>query len=418
MSKISILDFFKKKSTGTEGNPNTTINVTYAPTQDGRTPFYSSFGSSIYASDIIVEAIRCKANEFMKLDPRHIVEKDGKQIEKRDSSVSRILRRPNDYMTTSDFLQKIAILLELNKNVFIYPAYEETGRGRRYTAFYPLKPSAVTYLIDKSKRFFIQFQFQTGYKITLPKEDVIHWRKDYFDDYFGGSTSWNQNKGLLTFLEEYNKLLQSIAKAVEVSCQIKGILQIPSYVSPALESVRDDFVERVKNSKEGIIPTDLNAQFTPMKNEVKLVDSDTLKFYYENICRNVGVSIPILNGTATKQEKQAFYEHSLEPYIISLSQAMTECLFSETERNFGNKISLYPSAIEFMSISDKIAYINALSPGGGLTRNEMRLFGGLPPLPEGMGGDEIPRGYNNLDNATDNASDNSDDEEGDNTNAE
>ena len=92
--------------------------MTFAPTMDGKNPFYSSFGSSIYASDIIVEAIRCKSNEFMKLDPRHIVDRDGKQIERRDSSVSRILRKPNGYMTTSDFLQKIEILLELNKNVF------------------------------------------------------------------------------------------------------------------------------------------------------------------------------------------------------------------------------------------------------------------------------------------------------------
>ena len=55
---------------------------------DGGTPFYSSFGSNIYASDIIVQSIRCKANEFKKLQPRHIKTTAEGQSVVNDSSIA------------------------------------------------------------------------------------------------------------------------------------------------------------------------------------------------------------------------------------------------------------------------------------------------------------------------------------------
>ena len=47
-------------------------SLQYAPTQNGFVPFYSEFGDNVYLSDIVVESIRCKANEMKKLKPRHI----------------------------------------------------------------------------------------------------------------------------------------------------------------------------------------------------------------------------------------------------------------------------------------------------------------------------------------------------------
>ena len=104
----------------------------YAPTMTGGAPFYTSFGENVYASDIIVQAIRCKANEFKKLDPRHIRTTNGAQEVIHDSSIARLLKRPNAYMTQADFLEKITILLELTKNVFIYPTWYKTKGGEKY----------------------------------------------------------------------------------------------------------------------------------------------------------------------------------------------------------------------------------------------------------------------------------------------
>lgn len=387
---MNILDFFKKK-------PPKNTKLIGAPTMAGNLPFYTSFGDSVYASDIVVQSIRCKANEFKKLKPRHITGRDGRMSVKYDSSIAKVLRRPNAYMTTADFLEKITILLELNKNVFIYPMYYRNMAGEKYyTGIYPLKPVTVEYEVDANNNYYIQMSFGNGYITTLPAEDVIHWRKDYgVDDYFGGSTFGDT--GLMKALTEYDKLLQSISKAVEVSCKVNGIMKINSYMDDEkIEKDRQDFENKLRNNESGILFTDLKTDYIDIKHDVKLVDSETLKFYYNTILRANGTSLAILNGDYTKSQKEAYYEHAIEADVKSLGQAFTKCIFTEREESYGNEIVLYPNDIAFMSMENKITALQAGLPAGIFTKNEARELLGYPPI---EGGDVTPRGYNELDPA-------------------
>ena len=412
-----LLDLFKKKK-GANNNA-----YKYAPSMSGVSPFFSSFGESLYASDLIVQSIRCKSNEMKKLDPRHIRTTNGIQTVVNDSDVARLLKRPNEYMTTADFLEKITILLELNKNAYIYPAYYKSVDGtKRYIALYPLKPSSVDYLVDESGKYFLKLRFASGYETTLPREDIIHWRKDYgVNDYFGGGAyGGNDDAGLMKTIAEYDRLCQSIAKAIACSCQVNGIVRYNSYMSDdKLDAERATFNQRLVNNEGGVLFTDLKTEYTPIERDVKLVDAETLKFFHETILRANGTSLAILNGDYTKAQKEAYYEHALEADIKSLGQAMSMTFFSERESAFGNEIVLYPNDIAFMSMENKISALQTGLPAGIFTRNEARALLGYPPI---KGGDDMPRGYNNVDNSTGNNNQNADnnvtDEEGGNTDEE
>lgn len=372
-------------------------SLQYAPTQNGFVPFYSEFGDNVYLSDIVVESIRCKANEMKKLKPRHIRTRNDQESVITDSSVARVLRNPNPYMTTSDFLEKITILLELNKNVFIYPEYYISKGGEKiYTALYPLMPINVAIMVDKSNQYFYRMDFNNGTQALFREDEIIHWRKDYgIDQYFGGNQLGN--RGLLKALDRYDKLCQSIAKAIEVSCSINGIMRVNSYLSDEnTKKDQEQFKELLKNNESGILFTDLKSDYTHIPHDVKLVDAETLKFFYETITRANGVSVAILNGDYTKEQKEAFYEHALEGEIISLGQAMTKKMFSENELAFGNEIVLYPNDITFMSMSNKIEALKNGLPAGIFTKNEARELLGYPPI---EGGDVMPRGYNEIDNS-------------------
>ena len=387
---MGLFDFWKKKEDKK--------GMKYAPTMTGGLPFYSSFGENVYASDIVVQSIRCKANEFKKLEPRHIRTSDGKQSTVHDSSIARVLKRPNPWMTTADFLEKITILLELNKNVFIYPMFYVTKGGERYyTGLYPLKPSSVEYLTNENGVLFISMSFANGYETTLPADSIIHWRKDYgLNDYFGGSAfGGNDNAGLLTMLQRYDQLTQSISKALECSCQINGVMKINTYLDDeqTIEE-RKTFEENLRANKSGILFTDMKAEYTPMTRDVKLVDDGTLKFFYDAILRANGTSLAILNGDYTKAQKEAYYEHALEADIKSLGQAMSRVMFSDREASFGNEIVLYPNDIAFMSMENKLAALQSGLPAGIFTKNEARELLGYPPVD---GGDVMPRGYNEID---------------------
>lgn len=374
----------------------------YAPTMTGGAPFYTSFGESVYASDIIVQAIRCKANEFKKLDPRHIRTTNGAQEIVNDSSISRVLRRPNAYMTQADFLEKIIILRELSKNVFIYPTWYKTKGGEKYfTGLYPLKPSEAQYLTDDAGVLYVKLRFANGYEVTLPADSVIHWRKDYgVNDYFGGGMfGGNDDAGLLTMLERYDQLTQSIAKAIEVSCNVNAVVKYNSYNDTnELKAQREKFVDDLRQNKSGILFMDLSSDLTKLPRDVKLVDAETIKFFHETILRATGTSLAILNGDYTKVQKEAFYEHALEADIKSLGQAISRVIFSDREASFGNEIVLYPNNITFMSMENKLTALQVGLPAGIFTKNEARELLGYAPI---EGGDVMPRGYNEVDTTGD-----------------
>lgn len=389
---MSIFSVFKKKEKIPIGN------FSLAPVNMGGSPVSSNWGTdTLYGSDIVAQSIRCKANEFKKLRPRHVKRTDTGETLNVWGNIQKILDNPNEYMTQSDFLEKITILLELNKNVYIYPLYHYDDMGSKvYEGLYPLKPSTVTILQDVVGSYFYQFTFANGYNPIIEQSEVIHWKKDYgINDWFGGNgatDAYNLSKSV----NYYNSLLQSIGKALDASYQINGILKVNSMLSDEkIQKERDAFTALLKNNDSGIMVTDYKTEYTDMKKDVKLVDTDTIKFMYENILRANGTSLAILSGDYTKAQKEAYYEHALEADIKSLGEAFTKCLFTDRERSFGNTILFYPSMINFMSMSDKLAYAQLAVPSGSMLKDEFRELFGFSPMPNGMG-QVISQGYNTL----------------------
>lgn len=372
----------------------------YAPTQSGVSPISVDYGNGLYASDIIMQSIRCKATEFKKLKPRHIRSTDGKESVVRDSSVARLLRRPNDLMTQSEFLEKATILLELNKNVYIYPSYYISKAGEKiFTKMDILRPAEVDILVDSSGIYFYKFTFANGEQYTIRASEIIHWKKDFgVNDYFGGNGAADYI-AVRNAVRFYDRLISSLAAAMDASYRINGIMQFNSLLANDEQRAKEkEFAERVARNESGILITDMKGQYTHIPRDVKIVDAATTKFLYENIIRANGTSLAILSGDYTKAQKEAYYEHALEADIKALGEAMTRVFFTEREQSFGNEVILYPNDIVFMSMENRLSALDKAAPSGYLTRDEGRELIGYPPLPEGMGGDEIPRGYNNVDN--------------------
>ena len=138
----------------------------------------------------------------------------------------------------------------------------------------------------------------------------------------------------------------------------------------------------MQNNESGFLPLDLKADFTPLPHTSAIVDEDTLKFIDGKILRHWGVPLAILTGDYTKEQYEAFYQKTLEPLIIAISQALTKKLFTDREKAFGNRIELYPKELIFMTVSQTLEMIKELSPTGALFENEKRTMLGLRPLPE------------------------------------
>lgn len=385
MSNTGLLDFIKKFV----GNKE---NKQQAKILNGYTPVYSQFGTDIYASDVVQQAISCIVQELKKLSPVHIRKVDNDFIPL-DDNIGKLLKDPNEHMTASDFIEKIFWQLFLNYNAFIIPTYNyytntDGQREKRYTALYPIQPVNVEFLQDNSGKLFVKFQFVNGYETTLNYADVIHLKHHFSVNELMGGNAFGQpdNKALLQTLELNNTLLEGIAKAMKSSFAVNGVVKFNTLMDNGkTETALKELEQKLKNSESGFLPLDIKSEFVPLKNSVQLVDSTTLKFIDEKILRYFGVSLPILTGDYTKAQYEAFYQKTLEPLIISISQAFTKTLFSQRERSFCNEIKFYPHELIFMDTTQKLDLFDLLVDSGSCYKNELRTAFGLYPLPELVG---------------------------------
>ena len=199
----------------------------------------------------------------------------------------------------------------------------------------------------------------------------------------GDETGQPDHRPLLDTLQLNKTLLEGIAKAMKASYAINGVVKYNSMLDDGkTEKAIKELETKLKNSESGFLPLDLKSEFTPLERSTQLVDEPTLKFIDEKILRNWGVPLAILTGDYTKSQYEAFYQKTLEPLIISLSQAFTKKLFTDRERSFGNLIKLYPKDLIFMTVDQTLEMVNMLSNTGALYENEKRVAFGLRPLPE------------------------------------
>lgn len=364
--------------------------VKFAPMLDGYLPIYSAFGTDIYCSDVVQQALKCIVDEISKLNPTH-VRYTGSDPNPVKGNIQDLFNSPNPLMTTSEFLEKITWLLLLNYNVFIIPTWytwidEKTGVTRRYyDCLYPIQPIQVDFIEDITGQLFTKFYFMNGETTTVKYDDVIHIRYNYaVSDYMGGNKEGlPDHKPLLDTLELNNEMLHGIAKAMRASYAINGVVKYNTMLDDGkTEKALAELERKLRNSESGFLPLDLKADFTALPRNTQLVDSDTLKFIDEKILRNWGVPLHILKGDFTKPQYNAFYQKTLEPLIIAYSQAFTKKLFTQRERAFGNKIELYPKDLIFMTVEQTLEMVKFLSNTGALYENEKRVAFGLRPLPE------------------------------------
>lgn len=361
-----------------------------APTLEGFIPVYPQFGNNIYASDVVQQALKCIVDEIKKLNPTHIryINSDPVPV---DSDIQRMFNEPNALMTTSEFLEKTTWLLLLNYNVFIVPTYyvwvdDKTGvERRRYEALYPLNPSQVDFIEDPSGRLFVHFWFLNGYDTTVAYDDIIHIRYNYSVSQYMGGNEFGQpdHSALLKTLELNNDLLNGVARAMKASYAVNGIIKHNTLLDDnKMDAALKELERKLRNNESGFLPIDLKAEFTPIEHKSALVDETTLKFIDSKILRNWGVPLDIVTGDFSQETYNAFYQKCLEPLIKSMSQAFTKKLFTKREKEFGNKLELYPKDLIFMTIDQTLQMIDILSPTGGLFENEKRVALGLRPLPE------------------------------------
>lgn len=362
------------------------ITYNWVDILSGKAPIYwTDFGSNIYASDVVQQAVYSIVTELKKLDPVHVRRgANGSDFVSVDGNIQSVLDAPNPFITTSDFIERIAWTLLLNYNAFIYPLWD----GKLLKGLYPLNPSLVEFDPDYggSGQTWVRMHFRNGYYGDLPYESLIHLRYKYSSsEYMGGNEEGQPDfEPLLDTLKLNDALLKGLAKSLNIQTVINGLVKLKTMANYDDQVAKiKEFEKKLQANESGIGITDIASEFVPITKQVQLLDATTLEFIDKKILRTFGVSIPIVDGDYTAAQYEAFYQKTLEPIVKSIGQAFTKGLFTNhAAQGFKNQIVFYAKELIFMNTDQKIRLFDILVDSESCYKNEMRTAFGLRPLKE------------------------------------
>jgi HK97 family phage portal protein len=321
----------------------------------------------------------------MELDAVMYTDRDN-SIKKVDrvSDVARVLKRPNQYMSTYDFLYKVASLYYASNNAFIWPEYRN---GSLY-ALWPINYE--NFQLFESERGTLIAKFRMNYRhtYTIPYDDLIHLRNHFIDDDLAGEP----NSALLPVCELMNTQNEGIVNGIKNSAIIRGILKSVNVIKENdLKKARDRFVEDNLSASNngGVIVVDGKFEYSPLESKPYVIDADTMNEAKKMVYDYFGVNEGFITNEFTPEQYEAVYEGRLEPFAIMLTQALTHGLYTARERGFGNEIEANMSKVKYQPISAITSLISATNQLGLFRKNEYREMLGYPPLSDEDGGNDI-----------------------------
>ena len=341
---------------------------------------FSMYGGDAYSNDIFREAVDAIARNAGKLKGSHVVTYAGERHETTDGRLNRLLQtRPNRYMSSYDFLYKLTTRLFLYNNAFAYIDRDERGNVR---ALYPITATHVDILSDATGSLFCGFMLRDGREVTLPYDDIVHLRRFFNENEILGE----DNTAIASGIELAQTQNDGITSAIRAGASIRGILSFTQIMSPTkLKEEKDAFVKDYLElgNEGGVIATDQKMSYTPIDHKPVLLDADQAKEIKTKLYNYLGLTESIVNSSYTEDEYAAFYESTLEPIAIALSQEFTAKVFNDREQAFGNSIVFESGRLQFTSNKTKVSLIAQLAPYGLLTINQALEILNLPSVADG-----------------------------------
>lgn len=363
----------------------------------GYQPAFHTWSGSVYESELIRAALDAHGRHAAKLEPR--IEGTAKP-----NLRSRLRIAPNDWQTWPQFLYRTAAVLYARNTAFIVPVLGEYGEPNGIITVVPNTWDLVSYRGEP----YLRFHFDDGKKRSIELKKVgILTRYQYRSELFG-----EDNDALKATLDLIKIQRQGIEESIKNSATFRFMATSANFSKDsdlANERQRFDNANFAKGGGGVLLWPNTYKDVKQITPHTYTVDAEQQKVIKGNVYDYFGVNEDVIQNKAYGDAWLAFYEGAVEWLSINLSETLSKMLFTERERQYGNRIFFTSNRLQYMSNADKLAAISQLADRGLMTRNELREILNLAPLPEPLG-DQIPARGEYYDVTANNGGDNNADE--------
>lgn len=333
-------------------------------------PVFHSWSGALYESEMVRSAIDAKARHISKL-----------KVEFRGTAKPTLLsvakHAPNSWQTWSQFLYRLSTILEAQNTAFIVPVFDDYNRINGY---YPILPSETKLLAYKDVPY-LQYRFRTGGTAAIElKLCGIMTKHQYRDDFFGDS-----NRALIPTMDLIKIQRDGITEAVKNSNTFRFIAQMDNFAKAGdLAKEQGRFSETNLRQEGGVLLFPNNYKnIKQVDSKPYTVDADQVQQIRENVQNYFGVNEDVMQGKALGDSLDAFFNSSIEPFSIQLSDVLTKMTYTLRERSEGNEVVVSANRLQYMPTSSKIQMVQQLGDRGMLTINEGRELFNYPPIEGG-----------------------------------
>jgi HK97 family phage portal protein len=333
------------------------------------TSHFYPYSGDVYANDVARACVRTLAEHSSKANV----------VVRSDPALEKLLRiRPNMYMNGKDFLYKCRTLLEINNTCMIYINRDNRGRA---VSLYPM-PHCPAEAIESSGKLYIKFRLADGTQMTAAWEDLAVLRKDYNkSDIFGDA-----NDAVTTSLQLLDTTAQGMANAIKSTANLRGILKSTKAMlsDEDVKRQKDRFVADYLNmeNSSGIAMLDSTVDFRPIDLKPEIANYKSVEELRNNLYRYFGLNEDAVMGRLHGDTWEAFYENSIEPFLMALGLELTYKVYTDRQRGFGNEVIFESSRMQYMSMETKLQLVQYVDRGI-MTPNEVREVLNLAPIDGG-----------------------------------
>ena len=339
----------------------------------GYTPQFTSWGGSIYESELVRAAINVRATHISKL----AVEMHGSA---RPALQRKMAHGPNEWQTWGQFLYRLSTILDVHNTAFIVPVYDRYGEP---SGVYSVLPSRCTFVQYKDVPY-LRYEFSHGQTAAVELAYCgIMTKFQYRDDFLGES-----NHPLEPTMDLVHIQNQGIEEGVKAAATYRFMARVNNFSKEEdLAKERKRFTrENLEKDGGGILL--FPNTYTDIKQiEAKpyTADADQMKLINANVYSYFGVNEDVLTNKAFGDAWSAFYEGAIEPFAIQFSEVMTKMLFTLREQSQGNFVAATTNRLQYMSNADKLNVSAQMLDRGIMSINDVRQIWNLAPVD---GGDE------------------------------
>lgn len=335
-------------------------------------PVFHDYYGSIYESALVRSAIEAKARHISKLK----IEMQG---EAQPSLKAKMKHAPNQWMTYPQFLARCSTILDCTNNLFIVPVLDE---DLKTIGYFPVLPDKVTLLEDKKGKMWLKYKFRNDKSGIVEFDRCAYLNKhQYKSDFYGETNSALRHTMDLIEIQD-----QAIEEAVKNSASYRFIAQVNNFTTAEdLANERQRFTQENLGGENGGLLLFPNT-YTNIKQVTSTpytTDSNQMELINQNVFNYFGVNENVMQGKATSQELDAFFNSAIEPFAIALSEAMSRAIYTENERAYGNHVFVNANRLQYMSQSEKVQVAKELGDRGILTINELRELFNYDPIADG-----------------------------------